>query len=75
MNITTLIFDLGNVVITNDWHYDCPEKDDEFSNYFGITEDDMERGWDAFWPKFSVGKMSENDFWAGFLKTAGAKKI
>ncbi|MFH0837160.1 MAG: hypothetical protein V1870_03455 [Candidatus Aenigmatarchaeota archaeon] len=41
MKITTIIFDLGNVVLTNDWHYDCPEKDDEFTNCFGISNDDM----------------------------------
>lgn len=75
MKTTTLIFDLGNVVLTNDWHYVCPEKDEEFSNYFGISNDDMERGWNSFWPKFRTGEISEDEFWTGFLKTAGAKKI
>ncbi|MBT3817086.1 MAG: HAD family phosphatase [Candidatus Magasanikbacteria bacterium] len=75
MKITTLIFDLGHVVLTNDWHDDCPEKFQAYSDYFGITYDDMERGWDAFWPQFSTGKVTEDEFWNGFLKIAGAKKI
>ena len=44
MGITTIVFDLGNVVLTNDWHYDCPEKFYAYSDYFGIGYDDMERG-------------------------------
>ncbi len=75
MTITTLIFDLGNVVLTNDWHYDCHEKFQAYSDYFDITYDDMERGWNAFWPQFSMGKITEDEFWNGFLKTASAKKI
>jgi len=73
MTISTIIFDLGNVVITNDWHYDCSAKYQAYSDYYGITYDDMERGWTAFWPKFLVGKITEDEFWNGFLKTAGAK--
>lgn len=75
MAITTLIFDLGNVVLTNDWHYDCPEKFQAYSDYFSITYDDMERGWNAFWPQFCIGEITEDEFWSGFLKTAGAKKM
>lgn len=75
MTITTIIFDLGNVVLTNDWHYKCPEKFREYSNYFNISYDDMERGWNAYWPEFSIGKINEDKFWNGFLKTAGAKII
>lgn len=75
MAVTTIIFDLGNVVLTNDWHCDCPGKDTEYSEYFSISPPDMERGWEAFWPKFSVGKITEDEFWRGFLGTAGAKII
>ena len=75
MTIITLIFDLGNVVLTNDWHYDCPEKFQAYSDYFDITYDDMERGWNAFWPQFCTGRITEDEFWKGFLETAGAKKI
>lgn len=75
MKITTIIFDLGNVVLTNDWHYDCPEKFQAYSDHFGITYDDMEKGWNAFWPQFCIGKITEDKFWRGFLETAGTKKI
>lgn len=75
MTIKIIIFDLGNVVLTNDWHYECPEKFQEYTGYFGITYDDMEEGWKAYWPDFSRGKSSEDEFWKGFLGAAGAKKI
>lgn len=75
MTIITIIFDLGNVVLTNDWHYDCPEKFQAYSDYFGITYEDMERGWQAFWPQFCIGRITEDEFWRGFLETAGAMKM
>lgn len=75
MVINTLIFDLGNVVLTNDWHYSCPEKFKAYSDYFNIDCNDMERGWNAFWTQFCIGEISENDFWNGFLTTAGSNKI
>ena len=73
--IKTIFFDLGEVVLTNDWHYDCPEKFSEYSKYFGITYDDMERGWNEAWPKYELGVISENKFWEIFLKTARARNI
>jgi putative hydrolase of the HAD superfamily len=73
--IKTIIFDLGNVVLTNDWHDGKQEKFEEYSDFFDITYDDMERGWDAAWPQFSIGKMTEDEFWKIFLSTAGAKSI
>lgn len=73
--ITHLVFDLGNVVLTNDWHFNCPEKDQAFSAFFHISSEDMERGWDAGWPAFSVGKTSEIEFWNTFLTTAGASTV
>ena len=73
--IKAILFDLGEVVLTNDWHYDCPEKFSEYSKYFGITYDDMERGWNEAWPKYELGVISENKFWEIFLKIARARKI
>lgn len=75
MKITTIIFDLGNVVLTNDWHDDCQEKFSEFAAFYEITADDMERGWQAAWPQFQIGKCTEREFWTQFLKTAGAKNL
>ena len=73
--IKAILFDLGEVVLTNDWHYDCPEKFSEYSKYFGITYDDMERGWNEAWPKYELGVISENKFWEIFLKIARARNI
>ena len=73
--IKAILFDLGEVVLTNDWHYDCPEKFKAYSNHFGITYDQMEKGWKIAWPKYELGKISENKFWEIFLKIARARKI
>lgn len=75
MKITHIIFDLGNVILTNDWHSEWPEKFREYSDYFGVSYDDMEKGWHTFWPQFSLGKITEEEFWSGFLNAADAKII
>ena len=75
MSIKAIIFDLGNVILTNDWHCDWPEKFKAFSGYFGITYDEMEKGWYAAYPDFKLCKISEEEFWKIFLRTAGAKKL
>jgi HAD superfamily hydrolase (TIGR01509 family) len=72
--IKVIFFDLGEVVFTNDWHYDCPEKFAAFSNYYGITYDQMEIGWKKAWPLYDVGDITENEFWSIFLENAGAKR-
>jgi HAD superfamily hydrolase (TIGR01509 family) len=75
MIIKTIFFDLGEVVLTNDWHYESPEKFAEYEAYFGITYNQMEKGWNKAWPLFQIGKISEKEFWRLFLLEAGAKKI
>jgi len=75
MKITTIIFDLGNVLLTNDWHCGVEEKFQEYSDYFNITYDDMERGWKASFFDFMTGKISEDEFWRIFLQVAGANII
>lgn len=73
--IKALIFDFGNVVVTNDWDYVCPEKDKEFTSYFGVTMQDFKRGWDAAWPLMRVGDVSEDEFWRLFLTKSGVHNI
>lgn len=73
--IKTIFFDLGEVVLTNDWHYECPEKFRAFSEYFSITNDQMEDGWNTAWPLYELGKISENAFWEDFLRASGTTKI
>ncbi len=75
MDIKCLIFDLGGVVLTNDWHYSCPEKDREILDYFGLAGKDTEKGWNAYWPIYRIGKITEDQFWEGFLSESGARKI
>ncbi|MCX6732140.1 MAG: HAD-IA family hydrolase [Candidatus Roizmanbacteria bacterium] len=73
--IKALIFDFGNVVVTNDWNYICPEKDKEFTSYFGVTMQDFKKGWDIAWPLIRIGKITEDEFWKLFLTESGAKNI
>lgn len=73
--IQVILFDLGEVVLTNDWHYECPEKFVAYSEYFGIIYDEMEEGWKSAWPDYELGKISEDVFWERFLTAAHAKKI
>lgn len=73
--IKALVFDFGNVVVTNDWNYACPEKDREFTSYFGVTMNDFKKGWDVAWPLIRIGKVTEDEFWKLFLTEAGVKNI
>lgn len=73
--IKALVFDFGNVVVTNDWNYTCPEKDKEFTSYFGVSMQDFKKGWDAAWPLIRIGKITENEFWQLFLTKSGVKNI
>lgn len=73
--IKALVFDFGNVVVTNDWNYTYPEKDREFTSYFGVTMQDFKKGWDAAWPLMRVGDVSEDEFWRLFLTKSGVQNI
>lgn len=73
--IKALVFDFGNVVVTNDWNYTCPEKDKEFTSYFGVSMQDFKKGWDAAWPLIRIGKITEDEFWRLFLTTSGVQNI
>lgn len=73
MQISRIIFDLGNVVLTNDWHDQNLEKYQKFTDYYGIQYSDLEAGWQAAWKDYKIGKSTENEFWKLFLLSAGAK--
>lgn len=73
--IKALMFDFGNVVVSNVWHYDCPEKDKEFETYFGVTMEQFEKGWKVAWPLIETGKITEDEFWRIMLSESGAKNI
>ncbi|MCK4634703.1 MAG: HAD family phosphatase [Candidatus Aenigmarchaeota archaeon] len=72
--IKTMIFDLGGVILTNDWSRDYYEFLKEFSHAFSVTVDNLHRGWKAHYPFFD-GKITEEEFWNIFLKKSGAREI
>ncbi|MEK7095981.1 MAG: HAD family phosphatase [Patescibacteria group bacterium] len=75
MKITIIIFDLGNTVLTNDWHVPQHRLEKAFVEYFNISMENMENAWHKCWPRFSLGKMTEEEFWQDFLRQAGAENI
>lgn len=72
-SITHLVFDLGGVVLTNDWFFG----DHPFVGYmakdFGVTPVDVEKAWWTMWEPYKVGKISEDQFWEGYFRHANAK--
>lgn len=66
-----IVFDLGGVVLTNDWDNRYRGFFDEFGGYFGMSAREMQAGWKENWPDFRTGKITEEEFWARFLKKRG----
>ncbi len=75
MKFSTLIFDLGNVTLTNDYPFHTPEEIAQFCKYFDITFENAMKGWETAWPQFRIGKVTEDNFWKKFLQSAGARVI
>jgi epoxide hydrolase-like predicted phosphatase len=70
--ISTILFDQGEVLLTNDWMMVNPEKDTEFYAYYKITETEFMRGRKLYIKQLITGKISEKDYWIGVLKAAKA---
>lgn len=68
--ITTIVFDLGGVVLTND----SVRKYTELMEHFGVSREGINAAWDRTWPIYRVGGMTERQFWKRFLLSAGAPK-
>lgn len=71
--ITTIIFDLGGVLLTNDWSRDYDDFLNELSDYLGVPLSNLEKGWKEHYPFFR-GEATENEFWDKFLVSSGAKR-
>lgn len=69
--ITSIIFDLGEVVLTNDWTFYCPEKDREFNDFYHAPNFIYKKT--RLFNEFQTGKITETEFWKISLKEAGAK--
>ncbi|MCX6792325.1 MAG: HAD-IA family hydrolase [Candidatus Gottesmanbacteria bacterium] len=70
-----LLFDLGNVVLTNDLPYHTPEQAKDFCEHFNVTLDNLDSAFNVSFPDFSLGRISEDEFWKRYLFTARAKEI
>lgn len=70
--IRAVVFDLGGVILTNDWDRRYLDFFMEFGNHFHMSLEDMQKGWELNWSKFRVGRTTEEEFWTGFLKETSA---
>jgi epoxide hydrolase-like predicted phosphatase len=70
--ITTLIFDLGQVVLTNDWLIPNVEKDREFYGYYNITSEVFMTARNRHILDLQTGKISEDLYWRLVLDEAKA---
>lgn len=70
-----LLFDLGNVVLTNDHAFHTPEQLTEFCKHFNVTLDNLETAFGVSFPDYSLGRVTEDEFWEKYLYTARAERI
>jgi len=75
MKPLVIIFDLGNVVLTNDHAFHSPEEIKQFCDYFKVTLDNLETAFTVAFPDYSLGKCTEEEFWQKYLFTARANNI
>jgi len=73
--IKTIIFDLGGVVLTNDFDLNNEEFFNKFSRCFSLTKEDMQDGWKTVHHRFFEGKINEEEFWGVLLKTKNMEDI
>lgn len=73
--IKAIVFDLGNVVLTNDHPYNTPAELAEFCQYLGTTFDNLDTAFGMSFQDYSLGKKTEDEFWKKFLYIARAKKL
>jgi putative hydrolase of the HAD superfamily len=71
--MVVIVFDLGNVLFSNDWHYHKKDRFEAFSKAFGMSYEGMEAAWDVVWPKYKRGHITEEEFWEAFFEKGGAK--
>ena len=69
-----IIFDLGGVVLTNDWFPHDQEFLGKLSDYYQTTPKKLNEGWNKGWKDFYPGKITENEFWKILFKTSNAQR-
>jgi len=71
MAIKTILFDLGGVLLTNDWHHEfMDEMNAEYKKKFNIDADALSKQWDIYWPLYKIAKIDEKKFWKNLFKDA-----
>jgi len=64
---STIIFDQGEVLLTNDWNFYCPEKDQLFYAHYNISEAQFTAARKKYIDQLFTGLLSETDYWKNVL--------
>ncbi len=72
MNIKYIYFDQGEVLFTNDWEFDSPEKDKTFFSFYGLSREVFSNSRKKFIDLLFRGKITEKEYWKNVLVDAGA---
>lgn len=72
--IKAITFDLGNVLLTNDYPYNTPAELTQFCDHFGVTLDNADTAFSEAFPPYSIGRTTEEQFWEEYLYIARAQK-
>lgn len=68
-------FDQGEVILTNDWDFDCPEKDEQFFSIYQVKPNKLLKARKALVDNLFRGQVTEIDYWTEVLKLVHAKEL
>ncbi|MDE1857141.1 MAG: HAD family phosphatase [Candidatus Micrarchaeota archaeon] len=68
MPITTIVFDFGDVILTND----SVRNYGEIYEHYRISREAVGKAWESAWPKLRIGETTEDEFWSELLLEAKA---
>lgn len=72
---TTILFDQGEVILTNDWNFECPEKDELFYSHYHLTESQFNLSRKKYIQSLFTGKITERNYWISTLTDAQASSF
>lgn len=72
MNKYFVYFDQGEVLFTNDWEFACPEKDQQFYDFYKLTSKEFQSARRMYIDELFRGKITEAEYWHNVLAQAKA---
>lgn len=71
--IRAVVFDLGMVLLTGDYPYQTPEQARVFCDSVGAEMGTLNTGFEVHFGSYSLGQMTEDEYWNQYLDTARAR--